>query len=213
MSCLELFIISLSHFLLFIMDVEHKFSKSLLAVVFWPFLNWVESGAPDTVGHHNPVACSWQLSLPAESALLGGRKQEELCACLPLPHPLLVVQACLLLLWKCPNAPSNRYLFSCENQKTMLHWALQDRKWMLGLVWYAPSPLWQPPVGLAQTEAPASVLSIYFDIKHGSAIKNDSACRIGFLTGPHFALGNDSLTCHPPFFPYLYSGAFLFMTF
>lgn len=46
MSCLELFIISLSHFLLFIMDVEHKFSKSLLAVVFWQFLNWVESGAP-----------------------------------------------------------------------------------------------------------------------------------------------------------------------
>lgn len=213
MSCLELFIISLSHFLLFIMDVEHKFSKSLLAVVFWQFLNWVESGAPIlwdiTILWHAADSSAFLQSLLSS----GGRKQEELCACLPLPHPLLVVQACLLLLWKCPNAPSNRYLFSCENQKRMLHWALQDRKWMLGLVWYAPSPLWQPPVGLAQTEAPASVLSIYFDIKHGSAIKNDSACRIGFLTGPHFALGNDSLTCHPPFFPYLYSGAFLFMTF
>lgn len=46
----------------------------------------------------------------------------------------------------------------------------------------------------------ASVLSIYFDIKHASGIKNDSALEIGFLTGAHFALGNDWLTCHPSYF-------------
>lgn len=76
---------------------------------------------------------------------------------------------------------------------------------MLGLVWCAPSPLWQPPVGLAQTETAASVLSIYSYIKHGVPLKNDSGF-LGLLFfdrcwwGVHFASCNDSLTCHSPYF-------------
>lgn len=46
-----------------------------------------------------------------------------------------------------------------------------SRGGVVGWMRYALSTLWQPPVGLAHAETPDSVLSIYFYIKHRSAIK------------------------------------------
>lgn len=77
------------------------FSKSLWQV-FFPAnfeLDW--AWCPYTLGHHNPVICSWQLSLPAEPLLLGGdwrKNYVSLCQY----SPLLVAQPYLLVIWKCP---------------------------------------------------------------------------------------------------------------
>lgn len=59
-------------------------------------LDWTR--CPNTVGHHNPVTCGWQLSLPVEPVLLGVEWRNNMCLCQPPsppPSPLLVAQAYL----------------------------------------------------------------------------------------------------------------------
>lgn len=66
---------------------------------------------------------------------------------------------------------------------------------MLGLVVYSSPP---PDCLLFSSSVRSFQFILILDME--VPLKNDSASKIGFLTGAHFALGSDSLTCHSPYF-------------
>lgn len=169
------------------------FSKSLWQVFSGKF--WIGLGlVPWYCG--TSQSCDMQLTaLPSCGACSPwGRMEEELCACLLVSTTALFVTSL-----KVPP-PLNHSLFSCENQKTILYCALQDRKWLLRLVWYAPSPPDSLRLGWHRQKLQLQSSQFMLILNTGVPLKKDLASRIGFLTGVHFALGNDSLTCHSPYF-------------